>query len=73
MSYRYFQRKNKLYRNRNKNNLRYTCYRNRLHHLLRINEKRYFNNVIESNKKNLSKVWKVINGIINKHKNAKNN
>ena len=38
---------------------------------MRVAEKRYFNNVIERNKKNLSKVWKVINGIINKHKNAK--
>ena len=62
------KRKNKLYQKRNKNKLKYTSYRNRLTHLLRIAEKRYYSHIFEQNKQNLSQVWKVINGIINKRK-----
>ena len=45
---------------------RYILYRNRLHHVLRVAKKQHYNNIIDQNRQNLSKVYKVINGIIGK-------
>ena len=62
------KRKNKLYRKRKNNLIKYTSYRNRLNHILRIAERRHYSDILDQNKHNLSKVWKIINGIIGKHK-----
>ena len=69
-------RKNKLYRKKLKapnynNKYKYNSYRNRLNHVLRIAEKKYYFDVIEHNKFNLSMVWKLINSVISKRKRSK--
>ena len=60
-------RKNKLYYNyrHSKHNIeakfeKYKTYRNKLHHLIRIAEKAYYASLIENNKQNLAKIWKII-------------
>ena len=46
---------------------KYVKCRNKLNHLLRIVEKQYYQELIETNKSNLGKTWKIIKQIINKH------
>ena len=65
--------KNKMYCTRNigdfeQNDKCYKKYRNRLNHLLRIAERRYYKELIEKHKSNLKKTWTVIKSIINKAK-----
>ena len=47
----------------------YTVYKNKLNHLLRISKRRYYIDLMEQNKNNLAKSWKIIKQIINKRKN----
>ena len=66
--------KNKLFVNRNKGsnteerNACYKAYRNRLHHLLRMAERQYYQDLILQHKANIKKSWQVIKSIINKRK-----
>ena len=46
---------------------KYKQYRNKLNHLLRISGKKYYATYVENNKQNLSKLWKVINSVIDKN------
>ena len=68
-------RKNKLYYNyrHSTHNIKakfekYKMFRNKLHHLIRISEKAYYASLIENNKQNLTKIWKIINNVIGKNK-----
>ena len=66
--------KNKLFVNRNKSSITeernacYKAYRNRLHHLLRIAERQYYQDLILQHKANIKKSWQAIKSIINKRK-----
>ena len=66
--------KNKLFVNPNKGsnteerNACYKAYRNRLHHLLRMTERQYYQDLILQHKANIKKSWQVIKSIINKRK-----
>jgi hypothetical protein len=67
--------KNKLYRIYMKtkslvDHKRYKMYRNKLHHLLRSSERRYYQELLGYNKDNLRKTWMVIKEIINKKKSS---
>ena len=48
-------------------------YKNKLTNLLKLAEKSYYRRQFEYNKSNLSKMWKTLNNIINKRKNANSN
>ena len=66
------KQKNKLFLHSKKypedeNIRKYVKCRNKLNHLLRIVEKQYYQELIETNKSNLGKTWKIIKQIINKH------
>ena len=66
--------KNKLYIIRNKanapdgSNERYRMYRNKLNHILRSAERKYYQDLLIEHKTNVKKSWQVIKGIINKRK-----
>ena len=66
--------KNKLYIKRNKgpnSDLQwrnYTMYRNKLNHLIRKAERKYYQDMLLENKSNLKKSWQIPEGIINKRK-----
>jgi hypothetical protein len=47
---------------------RYKKYENKLSNLLKMVEKRYYNNQLNINTNNLSKIWKTLNGAINRTK-----
>ena len=48
--------------------LAYKKYKNKLKHLLRIAEKLHYKDILNMCKRNLSKTWKILNGIINRNK-----
>ena len=66
--------KNKLYINRNKGHnpdlqwRNYKMYRNKLNHLIRKAERKYYQDMLLENKSNLKKSWQILKGIINKPK-----
>ena len=69
--------KNKLYHKYKKipslkNEVTYKRYRNRLNHLLKIAEKKYYRELIVSHKDNMRKSWAIMKNIINKHKKPMN-
>ena len=71
--------KNKLYIIRNKSNApdgsneRYRMYRNKLNHILRSAERKYYQDLLIEHKTNVKKSWQIIKGIINKRKYRPNN
>ena len=66
--------KNKLYvtstkgRNKKEKSAQYKLYRNRLHHLLRSAERKYYHDLLVEHKSNLKQSWKIIKSVINKRK-----
>ena len=71
--------KNKLYIIRNKanapdgSNERYRMYRNKLNHILRSAERKYYQDLLIEHKTTVKKSWQTIKGIINKRKYRLNN
>jgi len=70
--------KNRLYKlfqinSDNSAEAKYKTYKNKLTSLLRVTERTYYKNLLDYNKNNLSKTWKTLNIIINRHKNVHNN
>ena len=47
--------------------------KNKLTNLLRISEKKYYKQLLDNNKNNLSKLWKSLNVIISRNKKILNN
>ena len=67
------KRKNNLYasymKSSNPNDeIKYKAYKNKLNHLLHIAEKHHYTSLLNSNKNNLRKSWKILKEIINKKK-----
>ena len=66
--------KNKLYINRNKGDNKearlrwYKQYRNKLNHILRMTERKYYQDLLSEHKSNVKKSWQVIKTVINKRK-----
>ena len=65
--------KNKLYRKSLKikstnNEMVYKIYRNKLKHLLKSAEKKYYSDLVLMNKSNSKKMWSIIKNIINRNK-----
>ena len=65
--------KNKLYAKYLKtksihNEKTYKDYKNKLTRLLKVAEKKYFNDLLMANKNNMKKTWSIIKGIINKNR-----
>ena len=66
--------KNKLYINRNKGDNKearlqwYKQYRNKLNHILRMTERKYYQDLLSEHKSNVKKAWQVIKTVINKRK-----
>ena len=50
------------------NQIRYKIYRNKLKHILIKEEKRYYANLLKSNKNDMKKTWPVLKEIVNKGK-----
>ena len=48
--------------------MHYNKYRNKLHHLIRTAERKYYNNLILEHRSDLKKMWQVIKTVINKRK-----
>ena len=46
----------------------YNKYRNKLNHIMRISERLYYRNLLQTNKNNLCKTWKILNQVINRKK-----
>ena len=70
------KRKNKLYKAHLKNpcnatKLRFLKYRNKLTHLLRISEKKYYTDSLKKYSNDVRKSWKIINEILD-HKKSSN-
>ena len=67
------KKKNKLYRKSIKiksvyNEMVYKNYRNKLRHLLKAAEKKYYSDLVLVNKSNSKKMWSIIKNIINRNK-----
>ena len=67
------KKKNKLflkYRKTNsvQNETNYKIYRNKLNHLLKISEKKHFQELLNSSKDNMKKTWQIMKNIVNKGK-----
>ena len=66
--------KNKLYINRNKGDNKearlrwYKQYHNKLNHILRMTERKYYQDLLSEHKSNVKKSWQVIKTVINKRK-----
>ena len=66
--------KNKLYvtstkgSNKKEKSAQYKLYRNRLHHLLRSAERKYYHDLLVEHKSNLKQSWKIIKSVINRRK-----
>ena len=65
--------KNKLYRKYLKvksaaNEMNYKNYRNKLHHLIKIAEKRHYSELLNECQDNIKKTWQIIKNIVNKNK-----
>ena len=70
-------RKNLLYKTYIKspniaNKKKFTTYRNKLNHLLRLSKKRYINNKIQESVNSMKETWKISNSLISKTKGRKN-
>ena len=70
-------KKNKLYFRKLKcpsdhNSMFYRAYRNKLNHILRGAERKYYNDLLISNKNNSKKLWSILKGIINRNAKVKN-
>ena len=67
--------KNKLYigskrgQNKEEKHLFYKQYRNKLNHLLRSVERKYYQNILKEHRSNIKRCWQIIKLIINKNKN----
>ena len=48
---------------------KYKTYKNKLTSILRITEKNYYSSLLEKQKANVTETWKILNEVINKHKN----
>ena len=69
-------KKNKLYKMHLKiksvqNDLTYKSYRNKLHHILKFAEKKYYADLLEANKSNLKKTRNILKGMINRNKSSR--
>ena len=67
------KKKNKLflkYRKTNsvQNETNYKIYRNKLNHILKISEKKHFQELLNSSKDNMKKTWQIMKNIVNKGK-----
>ena len=51
-----------------RNEIRYKKYRNRLNHSLILAEKTHYADILDKNKNNIAKTWKILKTIINKNK-----
>ena len=65
--------KNKLYRKylnvkSAANEMNYKNYRNKLHHLIKIAEKRHYSELLNECQDNIKKTWQIIKNIVNKNK-----
>ena len=66
--------KNKLYvtstkgSNKEEKSTQYKIYRNKLHHVLRSAERKYYHDLLVEHKSNLKKSWKIMKSVINKRK-----
>ena len=49
----------------------YRTIRNKVSHILKLAERKYYSNLVETNRTNLSKMWDTLNYIINKKKRNK--
>ena len=49
----------------------YKTYRNKLNHILRFNQRQYYQTQLDLNKNNLRKSWSIINNVINRNKKAR--
>ena len=45
--------------------MQYKYNRNKLNHILKIAEKKHYTDLLNNNKSNLKKTWKIMKGIIN--------
>ena len=68
--------KNKLYRIQVKhptsfNKTYYKQYRNKLHYLINLEEKKYYQNLILENRSNMRETWKIIKRVINRNKTSR--
>ena len=67
--------KNKLYvgtkrgQNKEEKHLFYKQYRNKLNHLLRSEERKYYQDMLKEHRSNIKRCWQIIKLIINKNKN----
>ena len=66
------KRKNLLYPN-TRNKKKFTAYRNKLNHLLRLSKKHYIDKKIKESVNNMKETWKIINSLLNKSKGKNNN
>ena len=48
--------------------MQYKYYRNKLNHILRIAARKHYTYLLNNNKSNLKKTWKIMKGIINKNR-----
>ena len=48
--------------------MQYKYYRNKLNHILKIAEKKHYTDLLNNNKSNSKKTWKIMKGIINKNR-----
>ena len=70
------KKKNKLYMKSLKikttaNEIEYKSYRNKLNHILRFAERKYFQDVLEKKNTILKKTWQIFKSIVNRHKKVK--
>ena len=49
----------------------YKSYKNKLNHILKCAEKKYYSDLLDSNKDNIKKTWQIMKNIINKNKSKK--
>ena len=49
----------------------YKSYKNKLNHSLKWAEKKYYSDLLDSNKDNIKKTWQIMKNIINKNKSKK--
>ena len=49
----------------------YKSYKNKLNHILKCTEKKYYSDLLDSNKDNIKKTWQTMKNIINKNKTKK--
>ena len=52
------------------NELTYKSYRNKLYHILKVTEKKYYAALLEANKSNLKNAWNILKSMINRNKSS---